>query len=103
MRTVVERNGLWNNALQQYVTVTVKNCSTCIALPTPPPSRKVSLSTLSCNFNEVVEVDHFYLDHYVRLIHFMDTVSRYSGYHICTTENISDAIVGLQTCWLNQF
>lgn len=102
MRLLLQRNGIWNNAIQHYLSTTVSKCKDCIASSVPPPARKVSLATLSRRFNEVVAVDHFYLDS-IRVLHFMDTVSRYSACYICKTANMEEAILGMQTCWLNQF
>ncbi len=102
MRTLLERNGFWNNAVQHYLTNAVSNCKDCIASSTPPPSRRVSLATLSREFNQVVAVDHFYLDS-IRLIHFMDTVSRFSACYICESASMKEAIFAFHACWLNQF
>lgn len=92
MRTLLQRDGLWSSDIRHYLTTTVKNFKEFIASSTSPPSRKFSLATINCNFNEFFAVDHIHLDH-LRLIHFMDMVYRYSGYHISPTAKMIDVII----------
>lgn len=93
---------MWNNAGQHYLSTTISTFKKNIASATPFPFRKISLSTVQRNFNDVVAVDHFYLDS-IRLLRFLDTVYRSAACHICSTAKMNEAIVGFQSYWLNKF
>lgn len=102
MKTLLKRNEIWNNAVQNYSATTISRFKDCISSSTPPPSQKVSLSRLNRNCNEVIAVDHFYLDT-MRLIPFLDTVSRWYACDTCTTANVTEAIFGFQSCGPKNF
>lgn len=102
MRALLERNNLCKNDTQHFVSTTVQNCKDFMAFSTPLPSNKVSISPLSGYFNQVVVVDHFYLDS-VHQVNFRYTNYRYSGFHISHTATISAATIGSYSCWLNRF
>ena len=101
-KLLLERNGLWNDAISSYLGETVNNCTACRSTAVPQPNRKVSISSLSKEFNEVVCIDHLYLDE-IRLTHCMDVVSRYSAAHVVSTATLKDAIVAFEACWVSQF
>ena len=75
---LLERNDLWNESVASYVCKIIKECTALKSSAPAKPSRKVSISTLSKQFKDVVCVDHFYLDE-LRLMHFMDLVTRFSA------------------------
>lgn len=102
MRTLLTKNGLWNSVTQHYLSNVVKSCKDCVESSTPPPSRKVSPATSNRKFNKVVAVDHFYL-YDIKLIHFMDTVTRFSACLPCSKISMEEAIFELQTVWINPF
>lgn len=62
MRTLLQRNKLWNNDVKKILTTTVENCQSCIATAPPPSHGKVSITNINRNFNDVVCVDHFWLE-----------------------------------------
>lgn len=62
MRTLHQRNKLWNDQTQSYLSNVMSNCSDCKASSTPPPNRRVLLSSLNREFNDVVCMDHMFLD-----------------------------------------
>lgn len=59
MRLLLERNNLWSDMIADYVGRLVEPCVACHSTAPPQPSRKVSISPLSRNFNEVLCIDHF--------------------------------------------
>lgn len=53
---------MWNESVEHYVQKVVQDGKACHKLELPAPLRKVSISSLSKELNEIVCVDHFYLD-----------------------------------------
>ena len=102
MRTLLVRNKLWNEHVQKYLTTIVTECSDCSKSSTPPPNRRVSLSSLDRNFNDVVCLDHFYLDEMV-IFHAMDTASRFSAGHVVSSTSLEEAVYAFEISWLSQF
>lgn len=62
----------------------------------------MSLSSLSCNLNDVVCIDHFYLGN-ITLLHVMDTATRYSDVYVVSSTVLDEAVLGFEVCWLSQF
>lgn len=61
MKTLMERNGIWTKDVQHYLVQVMESCPSCKCAALPRPTRKVSLSSLTKESNEVVCVDHMYL------------------------------------------
>lgn len=101
-KLLLERNGLWNETIASYIAKTMEECTACRCTSPPMPSRKVSISSLSKSFNEVLCVDHFNLDD-VLMAHFMDLISRYSAAYIVSSTNLYDAVLGFEAAWVGQF
>ena len=101
-KLLLERNGLWNDAVASYLKELVNGCTACRSTSVPHPSRKVSISSLSKNFNEVLCIDHLYLDESL-VMHCMDLVSRYSSAHVVTSTNLKEAIIAFEASWVSQF
>lgn len=101
-KLLLERNGLSNDAVEAYLIQITKSCTSCRATAMPQPSRKVSISYLSTEFNEVLCIDHLYKDE-MRLMHFMDLISRYSAAHVVSSSTFKEAIMGFEACWVSQF
>lgn len=101
-KLLLERNGLWNNVIAAYLTEVVNGCTACRSTSVPQPSRKVSISSLSKNFNEILCVDHLYLED-ILLVHFIDLVTRYSGSYAVTSTNLEEAVTPFEACWLSPF
>ena len=101
-QSLLKRNELWNEAVASYVHKLVEECTACRATALPHPNRKVSISSMSKHFNEVVCVDHFYLGE-IRLMHCMDLVSRFSTVQVVDSANLDDAVSAFEACWVNQF
>lgn len=92
IKLLFDRNGIWNDAVEKYVSDVMSRCSSCRSSAPPQPSRKVSISSLSREFNNTVAVDHFYLEN-IRVMHCMDTVTRYSAACIVPTASLDDAVL----------
>ena len=102
LQLLLERNELRNGSVASYVHQLIESCSACHSSAPPQPNRKVSISSLSRAFNEIVCVDHFYLDA-IRLMHCMDLGSRLSTVHVVHTATISEAVIGFEACWVPHF
>lgn len=75
--TLLQRNNLCNDQVQQYLSRMIAKCVGFKAAYLPPPNRKVSIVRMNNRFNDLVCVDHFFLDR-IRIFHCMDTFPRYS-------------------------
>lgn len=95
MQTSPTRNGLWNDQLQSYLPSLVRNCSNCKPFSAPPLNRRVSVSSPDRSFNNVICVDHSFLER-VTLFHIMDIVTRFSAAHVVATTNIEEALYAFE-------
>ena len=102
IKLLLVRNSFWNEHVQRYLTDVIENCTACRKTALPKGTRKVSLSSMSRSFNQVVCVDHFYLNG-LCLFHAMDSVTRYSGCSIVPDTSLEAAVVAYESCWLCQF
>lgn len=102
LKMLLERNRLWNEAIASYVRNLIEGCSACRATYFLQPNRKVSISSLSNNFNEVVCIDHLFLEDNC-LLHCMDLVKRYSAALFVETTVLKEAIIGFEAFWISQF
>lgn len=91
-----------NEAVKNYVKHITNNCSSCRATATPQPSRMVSISSRSKTLNSILCVDHFYFDK-TRLFHVMDLTPRYSAAFCVSNATMNEAVLALESCWMNQF
>ncbi len=71
IRTLLQRIHLWNEQVQHYLSKVVGECSSCRTTSTPPPNRRVSISSLNKSFNDIVCIDHLFLGS-VTVFHVMD-------------------------------
>lgn len=99
---LLKRSNLWNAAVAKYVTEVISKCTACRSTAPPQPSRKVSISSLSKELNEIICIDHFYLGD-LCLIHFMDLVSRYSAVQIVNTTSLQEVVNAFEAVWVSQF
>lgn len=102
MRTLLQRNKLWNADVQRLLSVLVEKCKHCIASSPPKSNRKFSISGINRGFNDVVCVDHFHLDD-LRIFHAMDSYSRFSAALSVSSASLSDAIIAFESVWVSQF
>jgi len=102
MRILLERNNLWNKEVEKYLPLVLERCSNCHTTALPKNSRKVSLSSMSREFNNVVSVDHMFLGENC-VFHIMDTKSRYSVGAIVESTTMAQAIEVFESTWLSEF
>lgn len=102
IRMFLERNNIWNNAVEKYVNDLLKNCRSCKSTAPPQPSRKVSISSMSKGINETVCIDHLYLEG-IRLFHVMDLVTRFSSAFVVSDATMKQTINAFEACWASQF
>lgn len=101
-KILLERNGLWNEEVEKYVQNIISNCRACHAKAPPQLPRKVSFSPLTKNIDEIVCIDHFYLDE-TCFIHFMNLVSRYSVTQIVENTQLHHVVSAFEHLWKDQF
>ena len=101
-KILLERNGIWNHAVASYLSEVVNDFTTCRSTAVLQTNRKVSISSLSKEFNVILCIDHLYLDG-IRLTHCMDLVFRYSAAHVVSTATLTEAIIAFEACWVSQF
>lgn len=77
-RTLLKRNEIWNEQCQLYLSQMTTECSHCKSTSSPPPNRRVSLSSLNREFNDTFCLVHFFLDS-ITMLNCMDVASRYSA------------------------
>lgn len=97
----MERSGLWNAAAESYVNTVTSNCTSFNSTAPPQPERKVSVSTLSPEFNDKVCVDHLFLEN-MRVFHCMDARTRYSTAHVDNSPTLHDAEMEFETSRIAQ-
>lgn len=91
MRELLQRNNLWNEQVQHYISYIVTNCVHFKAYFTPPPNRQVSLSFLSREFNKPVAVGYIHLED-VTILNVLDTATRYSAASVVESTDLSSSI-----------
>jgi len=102
IKLLLERNSLWSSDAEKYLVGILNECSACDTTAMPKPARKVSLSSMSRSFNDVVCIDHLFLDEY-KVFHAMCSSTRYSvGSHVPDT-NMENSIACLEAHWISQF
>lgn len=101
-KILLERNATWNDAVSKYVAQVLEGFSACRCTAVNQPSRKVSISSSSKEFNQIVCVDHFYLEG-LCLINFMDITSLYSAVQAVQSSALGLAVSRLEGAWVGQF
>lgn len=102
MRTLLQRNKLWNDQAQNYLSQIVSECPDCKASSTPPPNRRVSLASLNREFNDVLCLDHMFLDK-TTVLHMMDVSTRFSVGTVVDSTSMENVIYHLENLWFSQF
>lgn len=102
VKLLLERNKLLTPDVEKYLREIMNRCTACRSTAIPRTSRKVSLSSLNRNFNEVVCVDHIFLDD-LCIFHIMDSKTRYSAGLVCADTSLKNAIYSFTTTWLSPF
>jgi len=102
IRTLLKRNELWNQEIEKYVVQVIDVCTNCSHTSQPSANRKVSLSSLSRSFNELVCIDHVHLNE-MRVIHMMDATTRYSVGAVVPDTSMKNAIINFESLWISPF
>ena len=102
IKTLLERNKLWNPAVHKYLSTTVERCPSCNVTAEPKQERQVSLSTLNRSLNDVVCIDHLFLGN-CSVIHIMDTATRYSVGQVVPDTSMTAAVLAFEAGWISQF
>jgi len=102
IKILLERNSIWDESVEKYLVQIMESCISCRTTALPKPSRKVSLSSMSRQFNDVVCVDHFFLDN-LCIFHAMDAITRYSAGSCVPDTSMVHSILSFETLWISQF
>lgn len=102
IRVLLERNKLWNEQVEKYLQSVLERCTACLTTAKPKSSRKVSLSAMTRSFNDLVCVDHLFLDQYC-VMHAMDAASRYSVGAVVEDTSMWRAILLFDAHWVTPF
>ena len=102
IKLLLDRNKIWTDDCAKYLSHIMEQCVNCKVVQLPSGSRKVSLRSMSRSFNDVLCVDHLFIEQH-DIIHFMDAQTRYSSGLLVPTTNMRDAIYGMETKWFSEF
>lgn len=102
IKLLMKRNDLWNGQCSKYLSQQLESCKSCVEVKLPKSARKVSLGSVSREFNDLVCVDHFFPDQ-LDVFHIMDNKTRYSTGDIVPSLQMSDAIPVFDAKWLSEF
>ena len=102
IKTLLSRNDLWSDEVGKYLARILEGCARCAKTSEPKEQRKVSLSSMSRSFNKVVCVDHLHLGG-SRVLHIMDSSTRYSAGTVVFTTSMQEAILGIEAQWVSPF
>lgn len=102
MRKLLQRTKHWNDDFSGDLLKLVDRYGSCHATSRPKPSRKVNLSSIHRNFNDLICVDQFALGA-IKIFHAIDMVKRYSAGLFCQDLSLGLAIHALEAVWLSPF
>lgn len=102
MPTLLERWGYYSEDTAKHLSDQISRCGSCLGTAKPQPCRKVSLTSLNRLFNDLVSVDHLFLEG-SRVFHVMDAQARYSAGIVCPDVTLAAAILSFETVWLSPF
>lgn len=102
IKILLERNDMWDESVSQYVKETLEKCEVCRTTALPKSSTNVSISSMSKGVNEVVCIDHMYLEN-LCVFHYMDSKSRFSVGAVVDSTSMIDAVESFESTWMNQF
>ena len=95
IKVLLSRNELWNPDVKKYLAHLLDCCPDCTAVQAPKEQRPVSLSSMSREFNDVVCVDHSFLDT-EKVFYITDSSSRYSAGGHVTDMGMQASIIALE-------
>lgn len=101
-KSLLSRDVVQDQRVERFLTALFDMCQSCRSIALPKASRKVSLSSISREFNEVVCVDHFYLND-LYLFPAIDSVTTYSAFLFVSDTSLDHAVFAIEACWLSQY
>ena len=102
IQILLDRNGLWNADVRKYLSTVLYTCSSCTVVQEPKGRRPVSLSSMSRDFNQLVCVDHLFVDSH-KVFYCMDSVTRYSAGCVVTDTTMQASISTFDLHWITPF
>ena len=102
IKLLMQRNDLWTEDCNKYLSHLLDTCKPCSLVKASSGSRKVSLSSMSRGFNDVVCVDHFFPDGN-DVFHVMNSVTRYSNGEIVSSTALVNAISVFNSRRISEF
>lgn len=78
IKLLLQRNHMWTDEITRYTAPVFVTSEHCHSAEKAARTRYVSLSSMFCGFNEVICIEHLYVDGYV-IFHAMVSVTRYSS------------------------
>lgn len=102
MRTLHQRMNMRLDDAQTYLSRVVPRCNLFVTASVPHPLRKVVLLVLNRSFNDVVMVNHFYIDQ-VRIFHAMKSYSRFSAARTAPDATLNAAPLSFESVWDSLF
>lgn len=97
MLTLILRNNLWSPSVHSYQTEIVSGRGNCRSSLSPTADHQLSPSILDRSFNEMVCIDHLYLND-VNLLHVMDTATNFFIARVFGSTSLADTVVAFQSC-----
>lgn len=100
-QTLLEKNNMCSPDAAKYLSSQVAGYRSYQAASKQKPSRKVFLASLSRIFNDLICLDHFFLDE-IRLFHAMDAFAAYSAGVTCKNISLASTAHDSGAIWLSQ-
>lgn len=102
LKLLLKRKNLCNYSVAKYVGDPISGCTAFWSTAPAQPNRKVSIFSLSKQLNDIVCVDHFYLDS-VRLMNCMYLATRYSSVFLVPSATRDYALFGCENCCISHY
>ena len=102
IRILLERNGLWRDDCYKYLSHVLESCLSCHETKLPQKAGTVSLNNISREFNQLVFVDHFFLDD-LDVFYAMDAKTCYSCGAVVGSVSMKNAVTAMESNWMNHF
>lgn len=102
VQVLLQRNDLWWETIGVYFAQVQDWCSNCRTTELTTPSRKDSLAEMSRSINELVCVDHMFLESFF-LFHEMYVPTRFSSTELVDKTSMSQSVIAFEACWISQF
>lgn len=102
IKVLLQRNNVRDIQAEKYLHEVLETCASFRTTSLPNPAQKVTLSSLSREFDSVVCVDHMFLE-YSCAFHTMDSKTRYSVGAIVESSNMMQDVEVFESIWISEF